>query len=562
MRVHAYLLPALCLLGKGKEREGANKHDCSGARTWRARKTHTIFFEGRTPKRTASWQNSETKHHFKSRLGWRHEGWRGPWAAPCLQRVILRDCSTEGAELCGHHSLFSVHVLSPQGFIGVHSRVLSATRRLNSLNHSYVHYSQSKFMGERFTNHSNHVHIFIPITRIVPTKVPRHPPLRELPPKVPTLCRLYTRLAQLSATDNSRQSKRTPSRVHADEHIFPWPTFIDTIRGSEPFPGGGGPRGGGRAHPPGPRSASQSQKSRIPNLFKIDTLQQPPELLIKPLECLGQQSLFLEIVLLGLHVLAFWITNFCHLFFLTKVGYPLSYLVVHVKVVNFDHFWLMTSEPAERGLPTDPINADGATNGGHLTWQEWGLPWLHEWARCCQRFWMPVFAVLSRCWQFWGLVGCGRKTRMSTTVKRFLFLKRGSCVKFGSSHSRSSPLATCGGFSGICVQVWRPKQTPAAPHKLPIPSPILTIKVASAIRKFAENFRQNAEIVENYVSHKVCFFQKKQTLPFLSQSSVQFCCATCLLQVWTQPSTKFWRNLLTFLAIFPFFQNMLKPLCL
>ena len=29
-----------------------------------------------------------------------------------------------------------------------------------------------KFTGERFTNHSNHIHRFIPITRIVATKAP------------------------------------------------------------------------------------------------------------------------------------------------------------------------------------------------------------------------------------------------------------------------------------------------------------------------------------------------------------------------------------------------------
>ena len=41
----------------------------------------------------------------------------------------------------------------------------------NSHNHSNVHYSLSKFTGEWFTNHSNHIHRFTPITRIVATKV-------------------------------------------------------------------------------------------------------------------------------------------------------------------------------------------------------------------------------------------------------------------------------------------------------------------------------------------------------------------------------------------------------
>ena len=46
----------------------------------------------------------------------------------------------------------------------------SATTTPNSQNHFYVHYSLSKFRGEWFTNHSNHIHIFTPITRAVATK--------------------------------------------------------------------------------------------------------------------------------------------------------------------------------------------------------------------------------------------------------------------------------------------------------------------------------------------------------------------------------------------------------
>ena len=54
--------------------------------------------EGLTPKLTSNKKTSVTIHSFKSRLGKRHEGWRGPWAAPCPQGVISRDRSTEGAE--------------------------------------------------------------------------------------------------------------------------------------------------------------------------------------------------------------------------------------------------------------------------------------------------------------------------------------------------------------------------------------------------------------------------------------------------------------------------------
>ena len=76
-----------------------------------------------------------------------------------------------GSGRSGHHSLFSVHMLFPQVFFCVQSRFLSATRTPNSQNHSYVHYSLSKFTGEWFTNDSNHIHIFTPITRIVANSV-------------------------------------------------------------------------------------------------------------------------------------------------------------------------------------------------------------------------------------------------------------------------------------------------------------------------------------------------------------------------------------------------------
>ena len=65
---------------------------------------------------------------------------------------------------------FSLFTCCFRRFLGVHSRVLFATRTPNSHNHSYVHYSLSKFTGEWFTNHSNHIHRFTPITRIVATK--------------------------------------------------------------------------------------------------------------------------------------------------------------------------------------------------------------------------------------------------------------------------------------------------------------------------------------------------------------------------------------------------------
>ena len=52
--------------------------------------------------------------------------------------------------------------------------VFSATTLPNSHNHSYVRHSLSKFTSEWFTNHSNHIHRFTPITRVVATKCPGH----------------------------------------------------------------------------------------------------------------------------------------------------------------------------------------------------------------------------------------------------------------------------------------------------------------------------------------------------------------------------------------------------
>ena len=89
---------------------------------------------------------------------------------PALLRVPSPHTKKTILALSGHHSLFSVHMLFPQVFGAFIHGFFSATRTPNSQNHSYLHYSLSKFMGEWFTNHSNHIHIFTPITRIVATK--------------------------------------------------------------------------------------------------------------------------------------------------------------------------------------------------------------------------------------------------------------------------------------------------------------------------------------------------------------------------------------------------------
>ena len=91
---------------------------------------------------------------------------KSTWSRHCqhtekLQRV--RTCATI------HSSPFKCCFC--RFFLCVRSQVCSATRTPNSHNHSYVHYSLSKFTGEWFTNHANRIHIFTPITRIVATKV-------------------------------------------------------------------------------------------------------------------------------------------------------------------------------------------------------------------------------------------------------------------------------------------------------------------------------------------------------------------------------------------------------
>ena len=69
-----------------------------------------------------------------------------------------------------HHSLFSVHMLFLQFWGGFICGFFATTRTPTSPNHSYLHYSLCKFTGEWFTNHSNHIHRFTLITRIVATK--------------------------------------------------------------------------------------------------------------------------------------------------------------------------------------------------------------------------------------------------------------------------------------------------------------------------------------------------------------------------------------------------------
>ena len=73
----------------------------------------------------------------------------------------------EGHQLSGHHSLFSVHVLSPQVFAafihGIHRITLIFT----------IHYLNSQANSSLFI-HSNHIHKITPITRIVATKDIKH----------------------------------------------------------------------------------------------------------------------------------------------------------------------------------------------------------------------------------------------------------------------------------------------------------------------------------------------------------------------------------------------------
>ena len=74
---------------------------------------------------------------------------RWPHAAPANQtrrstidlerhelRVLQEDVSKRSMTLSDHHSLFSVNVVFPAVFFGVHLRLFSATRTPNSHNHS------------------------------------------------------------------------------------------------------------------------------------------------------------------------------------------------------------------------------------------------------------------------------------------------------------------------------------------------------------------------------------------------------------------------------------------
>ena len=96
-------------------------------------------------------------------------------------------------------------------------RFFSATRTPNSQNHSYVHYSLSKFTGEWFTNHSNHIHRFTPITRKVATKVMKAtpPPPKLKPPPFSDILILRTLLRSMSLHGPLRvRSTHLDSVVH------------------------------------------------------------------------------------------------------------------------------------------------------------------------------------------------------------------------------------------------------------------------------------------------------------------------------------------------------------
>ena len=95
---------------------------------------------------------------------------RKAWLRPSPQQ--LRTCWGRRKDLClsGHHSLFSVHVISVQDF-AVFIHAILPPRQGRSHRISYVHHSLCKFTGEWFTVHSNHIHRLTPITRAVATKI-------------------------------------------------------------------------------------------------------------------------------------------------------------------------------------------------------------------------------------------------------------------------------------------------------------------------------------------------------------------------------------------------------
>ena len=67
---------------------------------------------------------------------------------------------------------FSLFICCFGGFGGCSfTRLFPQRERRIHRNHSCVHYSLSKFTGKWFTNHSNHIQLFTPITRKVATKV-------------------------------------------------------------------------------------------------------------------------------------------------------------------------------------------------------------------------------------------------------------------------------------------------------------------------------------------------------------------------------------------------------
>ena len=124
---------------------------------------HHLFFRKTNTETNLEQTNLRDRPEIKSRFGRLHEGWRGPWAAPCLQGVILRDRSTEGAE-------------TPPA------------------------------TGTALKKHPSD-------TNAEPTLDPEG--------HVPTLSRLYTHLTQLITTRqiHPRQSIQTSSHAHTDERI-------------------------------------------------------------------------------------------------------------------------------------------------------------------------------------------------------------------------------------------------------------------------------------------------------------------------------------------------------
>ena len=88
----------------------------------------------------------------------------------------------------------------------------------------------------------------------------------------------------------------------------------------------------------------------------------------------------------------------------------------------------------------------------------------------------------------------------SATAKRG-FWKRGNCVKFG--FLALTFLSSCylwRLFGHLCSSM-TPETDPCCTTEASKTNPSQALTCASAVRKFAEHFRQNAEIVRNCVSH-------------------------------------------------------------